>query len=424
MHFLLIYPSLDILGGIETLIVRMSQWLVGNGHKVTVLTETKASWTNLLPKEARHVALEDRFGELHYYYHAKRLWKELNIPKPDVLKSFDVGSSWVACQLAAVMGNNCKVIAGVYNPLLFKWYYSPKNLSWWDANRLYLQNYLNHIPASARLFCGFDQIEELEEVHHKKGVLWPIPIDATQFTPATRRPQWGKIVSIGRLAPMKEYNFYMIDVVKELRGRGLNVTWSVYGAGDYEAAMREKIRANGLEHCIFMRGTVPYARFREVLEDGYIFVGMGTSILEAALFRVPNVNAIAYDQEGLTGGPVYNFPPGSIGPGNTRPQLKVSDEIERILRLNPVDYLAEEERVGKSVEVHEMENSMKYFLRLVREAEPVAPGKLFYLLNYPFWFLRRIMTKLAGARELEHPPVSLLVPAKSGIASSNCLQSN
>jgi glycosyltransferase involved in cell wall biosynthesis len=413
MHFLLIYPSLDILGGIETLMVRMSQWLVGNGHKVTVLTETKASWTSLLPKQAQHVALEDRFGELHYYYHAKRLWKTLKISKPDVIKSFDMGSSWVACQLAAAIGANCKVIAGIYNPLLFKWYYSSKNLPWWDANRFYLRNYLNHIPVSARLFCGFDQIEELEEIHRQKGVLWPIPIDATQFTPATRRPQWGKIVSIGRLAPMKEYNLYMLDVVKELRGKGLNVTWSVYGVGDYEAAMREKIRANGLEHCIFMQGAVPYARFREVLEDGYIFVGMGTSILEAALFRVPNVNAIAYDREGLTGGPVYNFPPGSIGPGNTPPQLKVVDEIERILRLSPADYRVEEERVGQSVDVHEMGNSMKYFLQLVREAEPVTSGHHFYRLNYPFWFLRRIMKRLAGTRELEHPPTPFLSSMKA-----------
>ncbi|HLX68234.1 MAG TPA: glycosyltransferase family 4 protein [Verrucomicrobiae bacterium] len=416
MHFLLVYTSPGILGGIETLIARMSQWLVANGHKVTLLIESPGSWTSLLPKEAQCIALEDRFGELYYYYHTRRLWKTLNISKPDVIKSFDMGSSWIACQLAALMGDNCKVVAGIYNPLLFKWYYSSKTLPWWDANRLYLRNYLNHIPVSARLFCGFDQVEELEETHREKGILWPIPIDTTQFVPASRRPQWGKIVSIGRLAPMKEYNLYMIDVVKLLRDKGYDVTWSVYGVGDYEAVMRDKIRGGGLEQCIFMRGVVPYAQFRKVLEDGYIFVGMGTSILEAALFRVPNVNAIAYDREGLTDGPVYNFPPGSIGPGNAPPQLKVSDEIERILNLSPEGYRAEEERVGESVKVHEMDDSMKYFLGLVREAKPVKSHKLFYLINYPLWAVRRLLKKLLGARDIGHPPALFAGPVKAQIS--------
>jgi glycosyltransferase involved in cell wall biosynthesis len=404
MHFLFIYVSPGVLGGIETLIVRMSRWLVNNGHKVTLLVRSGENWSGALPKEVRCITLGRPFRELSYYWHAKRLWDQFGIERPDIIKGFELESAWIACLLAAIIKGNPKVIAGIYNPLVFRWYYAPKSLPLWDANRLYLHNYLKHIPANARLFCGIDQIEELEEVHQQKGVLWPIPLETTQFEPALRKPKWGKIVSIGRLSPMKEYNLYMIDVVKTLRDRGHDVTWSVYGTGEYETTMRERIRKAGLEQFISMEGTAPYARFRKVLEDAYVFVGMGTSILEAALFKVPNVNALGYDREGMTTGPVYRFPRGSIGPGIHAPtNLKVVDEIERILRLSPAEYRAEEDRVGSHVEVHEMKRSMNDFLQLVRDAGPIKIKKSLYLTNYPLWFLRCVMKRLVRPREISHP---------------------
>jgi hypothetical protein len=382
----------------------MSGWLIHNGHQVTLLGDSDANWTNLIHKKVRCIALGERYQQLYYYSHAKRLWQSLQIPKPDVIKSFDIGSSWIACQLAAITANNCKVIAGMYNPLVFKWYFAPDSLRPWEAKSIYLKNYLNNFPENTRLFCGIDQVEELEDVHNLTGTLWPIPIDTTQFEPALRKPEWGKIVSIGRLSPMKEYNLYMIDVVRDLRARGYNVSWSVYGEGEYKAEMLEQIKKNDLEDVIFLKGTVPYAQFRKVLEDAYVFVGMGTSVLEAALFQVPNVNAIAYDRKGMTTGPVYKFPRGSIGPGTKTPaNLKVVDEIERILRLSPAEYQSEEKRVGSHVEVHEMECSMNHFLRLVRDADPVKIHKSLYLKNYPLWFLRRVMKGLVRTKEIGHP---------------------
>jgi len=404
MHFLFIYPSPGVLGGIETLISRMSRWLVDDGHKVSLLVSQDENWKEVLPKEVHCIALGGRFSRLYYFFHAKRLWNSLGIEKPDVIKSFDIGSSWIACQLAAIMANKCKVIAGIYNPLLFKWYYAPDRMQPWDAKSIYLKNFLNHFPDNARLFCGIDQLEELEDVHNLRGIVWPIPIDTTQFEPALRKPQWGKIISVGRLSPMKEYNLYMIDVVRDLRAKGYNVSWSVYGEGEYKAEMLEQIKKNGLEDVIFLKGTVPYAQFRKVLEDAYVFVGMGTSVLEAALFKVPNVNAIAYDRKGMTTGPVYKFPRGSIGPGNKTPaNLKVVDELEHVLRLSPSEYIEEEERVSSHVEVHEMECSMNHFLQLVRDADPVEIHKSLYLKNYPLWFLRRVLMGFIRTKKIGHP---------------------
>jgi len=395
MRFLLIDTSQNVLGGVETLIARMSGWLVTNGHEVTILTESYRNWDYVLPKGVHCIALGARFRELWHYFHAKKLWKTLDIPAPDVIKTFRLRPTWIACQLAALAGNRCKVIAGIYEPEVFNVQYAPRSLALWKVDRLHdrlhLKNFLENIPPSARVFCFANEMKELEDVYHQRAVLWPLPIDTKQFLPAVRRPKWGKLVSVGRLSEMKEYNLYMIDVVRDLINKGYDVSWSVYGEGKYKSEMRERIKSQGLEAAIELKGLVPYERFWQALEDAYVFVGMGTAILEASFFGVPNVFARPYDRQGLTYGPIYRHPLGSTVPThNCPPTLRVTDEIERILRLSPSEYLAEEALVRNHVQGHEMDASMRQFLKLVQDAEPFVRRPFLYLASYPLYLFRHL----------------------------------
>lgn len=391
MHFLLIYPNPGVIGGIETTIVRASRWLVSKGYRVTLLTLSGKNWSDLLPKEVRFIELGERFRELYYIVHAKKLLRSLQIQRPDVIKSFDLGSSWIAAQIAFIFGNKCKVIAGLYNPNLFYGDYAPTSLHWWQDEYLYLKNYLRCIPDNARFFCGVDQMAELKDVYRQKGELWPIPIDKEQFEPAKRNPMRGRIISIGRLSIMKEYNLYMIDIVRELLRKGYDITWTVYGVGKYEAEMRKRISQQGLDRLISLEGAVPFTKIWRVLEEANLFVGMGTAVLEAALFKVPNVVAVPYDIEGLAYGPVYNLPPGSVLPCKTEPpKLRMIDEIERILNLSCYEYEAEGERVYQHVKVYETEASMQHFLRLVMKAQPIILNPSFYFTNYFQFVIRKI----------------------------------
>ncbi|MCX6967703.1 MAG: glycosyltransferase family 4 protein [Verrucomicrobia bacterium] len=389
MHYLFIYSSPGILGGIETLIARMSRWLIREGNQVTFIAKKVDDWGHLLPKEVQVFALGPRYAELYYYFHAGKILKECKISPPDVIKSFDVQASWIACQMASFFGNRCKVIAGNYNPFVFR-DHSAAGWPSWERPSLLFRNFFECIPPSARLFCGQDQLDELRALYQQSAILWPLPMDANEFLPAVRQPKAGKIVSVGRLSPMKEYNFYMIDIVRRLLDKGHAVTWSVYGKGEFEAPMRDRIRQCNLENAITLEGEVPYNRFWQVLADASVFVGMGTSIFEAALFKVPNITAAPFDLEGLTWGPVYQFPKGSLGPADLAPpRLKVIDEIERILSLSPSGYRQEAEAVYKHVQEHEMQASMQRFLEAVRDAQPVTLRKWSYLAHYPLGLLRR-----------------------------------
>jgi hypothetical protein len=380
MHYVFIYPSSGILGGIETQMVRMSRWLVAHGHAVTVLTESDRDWGRLLPKEVRSFALAGQFKKLTYYFHAKSLWTKLNVPRPDVIKSFDFWTAWIAYQLTVIAGG--KVVAGIYVP-------QPAIRQ--AHGSFYARHLVKRIPRLARIFMSPEQIEEFEAVYGEGGELWQLPVDAGQFLPATRQPKWGKLMSVGRLAVMKEYNLYMIEVVEELRQRGHDVTWTAHGTGKYEAEMREMIRARGLEKFVTLAGAMPYERCWQMLADAYVFVGMGTTILEAALFKVPNVLALAYDRAGLTYGPIYRVPLGSVGDIRKEPPtLKVADEIERILKLSPEDYAAEAERVYQYARPYESDISMQRFVELT-QAAPSNDKQLWRcLVNYLYWLPRRV----------------------------------
>jgi glycosyltransferase involved in cell wall biosynthesis len=196
---------------------------------------------------------------------------------------------------------------------------------------------------------------------------------------------------------MKEYNIYMIEVVARLRRKGLPVKWIVYGEGPLGSEMKARINGLGLNEAIELKGILPYAEFASALQDAYIFVGMGTAIIEAALCRVPGVVALAYDTTGVTYGPLYQFTFGNCGSlMATPPATTVQAEIERILRYSQQEYEAEMQRTRDYAQRYEMDSTMEQFLKIVKNASmPRASRGLFYL-----FYLHSIMIKFR--HKIEH----------------------
>ena len=179
-----------------------------------------------------------------------------------------------------------------------------------------------------------EQIQEFRQNygHHRNPIFWPLPVEDPSKNGPARTPQWGRIVSVGRLAPMKEYNFYMIDVVARLRQKGYPVTWTVFGEGEFGEAMKARINGLEMDKAIELKGRLAYSEFAVAMQQAYVFVGMGTSIIEAALCGVPGVVALAHDTSGVTYGPLYRFRFGNCGAIMDRaPGTTVEAEIERIL---------------------------------------------------------------------------------------------
>lgn len=391
MHFLFVSSFLGpTIGGLETLMARMSRWLLAAGHRVTLLV-------NSVPGECRELfaggvsvkELGDRLSLLGYRHRARSLWEDLRIERPDVIKAFDLPSTWIVSVLGAGMKPAPKVIFGNYFPYVIPQSRNPVKFA---TYRLYLFNVARTFADESILCISEEQISEFRHHYgdHRNPIFWALPVEDPAKGSPIREPEHGRIVSVGRLSPMKEYNLYMIDVVARLRQQGHPVTWTVYGEGEFRDAMRARIHALGLSGAIELKGGLPYARFAEAMKNAHIFVGMGTSAIEAAMCGVPSIVALAYDKTGVTHGCLYEYRFGNCGVTMENAPVKtVESEIERILELSASSYIQEMLRTRENAKSYDLDQTMGRFLEIARKASaPRTIHSLFYWYYLHTWMAR------------------------------------
>lgn len=389
VHFVFLYETLSGLGGTEVLIARMSDWLVCHGHEVTLLVESDGEERRLLNKSVNVVVLGADFKKLGLSAAAKRIWKRLGLRRPNVIKSVNSYGAWCATTLAAQFSPRPKAIHGFYYPT----FEAPVKLFGRWPIRLFTRNIMENIGKRGALFLSESQLENFRAVFGADagGVIWPLPLDRERFATMTRNPQWGRIVSIGRLSSMKEYNLYMLNVIKNLVAKGLDVSWVVYGDGPYLNQMADTASRLGIRERVHFMGRLAYDRLGEALETAYAFVGMGTAMLEAAASRVPGPVAIAYDESGLTYGPLYNLPFGNIGDRMRNPPvLSVESELERILRLNATEYQSEMDKTRAAVKEYDIDDRMSQFMKIVTDAPQPRRKPTLTMLHWFYYHYRRI----------------------------------
>jgi hypothetical protein len=399
VHFLFISSLLGPIGGIETLIARMSNWLINKGHRITLLTDNVLESRELYHEELRIVELRDQFKQICFYHKARRAWADLRIERPDVIKAFDLTAAWISSILSSLIKPTPKTLFGNYFPYVIP---TTRNPLKYTTYKLFLLNIRHNYTDDSILCMSEGQISEFRKHYgqHRNPIFWPIPVEDLSKNGSIRTPMWGRIVSVGRLAPMKEYNIYMIDVVARLRQRGFPVTWTVYGEGVFADIMKARINELGLTEAIELKGKLAYSQFASAMQHAYIFVGMGTSIIEASLCGVPGVVALAYEATGVTYGPLYLLEFGNSGElkDSTPPGTTVEAEIERLLNLRKREYEEEIHRTREYAKAYTMDSPMDNFVSIASKASvPNASGMLFYWyylhsLLERFWHTIKVMS--------------------------------
>lgn len=230
--------------------------------------------------------------------------------------------------------------------------------------------------------------------------VFPVPIQGSRFLAVHRLPIRGKIISVGRLDEMKEYNLHMPKVIAELRAKGYDVTWDVYGVGIYESRMRALVDDLNLNAYIQFKGSIEYKNLPPVFETAQCFVGMGTALLEASLAGVPNVHAAPFDENGASEGPVYCTTLGDFereSPPNLYTTIRV--ELERLLNLTPEEYERESEKVKQCAMASEESLVMcRLFDALESPPTFVSGFALYQFLLSCYIYTRRVATRLLRNR--------------------------
>lgn len=393
MHYLLISTYLGpSIGGLEIQIARISKWLINRGHKATLLANTVCGFRDLYPENMRIVELGDRISQLCFYHKAGRMWTDIQIARPDVIKTFDLRAAWIASVLSSSIKPAPRVLFGNYFPNFIPKSQNPLKHA---IYRLFLLNLRRNFHDDSILCMSEEHIAEFQRHYgnHRHPQFWPLPIEDLSENGPARNPRWGNIVSVGRLAPMKEYNLYMIDVIARLRRKGYPVRWTVYGEGELDDAMKTRINARGLSEAIELKGRLSNSQFAAAMQHAYVFVGMGAAVVEAALCGVPGVVALAHDTSGVTYGPLYQFRFGNVGElMDTAPGTTVEAEIERLLQLSAQEYESEVLRTREYAKAYAIDPSMDRFLEIVAKASaPKASYTLFY------WYY--LLSLLRGLRQ-------------------------
>jgi glycosyltransferase involved in cell wall biosynthesis len=392
LNFLFVYEDLKTLGGVEVLIARMAEWLIVQGHSVSLLVRSAGLERRLLPDGLKICELGDKFDEICFYWRAKKIWSQLGLPTPAVIKTFDAKPTWIGTILSIVLSPQPKLVIGSYGPFFVQDRKMPFR-NW--HGRFLLRNVERNVDPRSRVFMNIEQLNQFKEAYgaEKDGVIWHLPVDETPYLNVARNPKYGALLSVGRLARMKGYNLYMIEVVKRLVKKGYDVTWTVYGDGPLEEQVKTKVVSESLQDRIFLKGRLEHSDFGKVLSDAYLFVGMGTAIIEASYARVPGVVAIANDVDGITYGPIYKFPPGNCGElTETAPACTVEGEVERILRFSSSEYESEAQRVWEYAQCYSMGHQMAKFMEIVNRARPAKRDIAmigFYYVYALYNYLRR-----------------------------------
>ncbi|MGE1155980.1 hypothetical protein [Pseudomonas kitaguniensis] len=195
-----------------------------------------------------------------------------------------------------------------------------------------------------------------------------------------------KIVSIGRLTNFKTYNLWMIDVVASLAAKGYEVTYDIFGRGDIEAEVTEKVRSSDAP--VFLKGTLKYSEFSHVVSEYDLFVGSGTAIIEASALGVPAIIGIESIPQAETYGYFSNISGFTYNElGLNLPLLDVGNLIEEFASLS----LEQKQQLGvrhtAKAELFSMEHCVSNFSHLFDVTEPLALdiksySWLGYRLNY------------------------------------------
>jgi glycosyltransferase involved in cell wall biosynthesis len=370
MNILFIYPALH-LGGIETLIVRTIEHLTQQGHTVTLaLKESPDPRTHVsnqllleqVQRDAKVIYLGKRTNLFTIFF--KRVKGDF-----DRIYCFNTYSFLFGLIIRRTLPISIPIATGAYHPREYS-----VDLPTKRYHHRIMDSILNAIPTSNMFFMDEvcrDELARYTQRDFNDSPIIPLPIQFNKFKHTVRRTDRKKIVSIGRITNFKTYNFKMIDVVEELCKKGHDISYHIYGYGNQEKDLLRYIKSKPMARVTF-HGPLPYDQFATVLEDAFLFVGMGTAIIEAAACGVPALIAIESNPLATTYGFFHECQGwsalGEIIPGQQ--EFPFTHKIEQLLETNSQEYAEFEQKSRARAEDFAIDTIMGRFVEALQAVQP------------------------------------------------------
>lgn len=400
----------SLAGGVETWILRTVIHLGVIGHAVTIIYPSKdggdENYINEISKKAKIIFIESSHPIFLNYR------KDLQLENYDVVFCVGLRALMISLVIMDEYRLNSKLVMGVFHPREYCWHSKytryPKLLGWTVLNCIPLENifFMNHATAQAHTECSGRDFASCPIIQ--------LPIDIQRFRSMQRNKIIRKkIVSIGTINNFKPYPFSVIDTIFELSGKGYSFEYHIYGEGPLKEELLTYIKTKKLQNRVFIHGWLSYDRFSEPLADAFVFIGMGTALLEAAACGVPSMIAIESNIKPTTYGYVHHRTSFNIGEvERDDPGYSIGDQLEWLYKLDADAYQMECIKSKYWVENNfSINNVMKKFVEALKATKdfnfPVtATMKIFDFVDIWSWrLLRRIGFTDPVSQKNPKPPI-------------------
>jgi len=294
-----------VLGGIETLMVRMANEVVNKGHKVTVVcpdgpvlksleqsvTRIPFNNTDKLEKVLQKIKI-NRVNHI-------TIW----LSHPHYLVSAYIFQKFVHKKWKVTTN----IISGIF---------LPKNIGKRTLYTNFEKYFIHKLPPVGTIYFMSEAVKHSFAV---KGDKFYENFQVTKLAAPLKSTPWKgttslhlRIVSVGRLTRFKAYNFGAIQIVESLREQGIQCDWTIWGDGEELEQAKECAKSEQIAGYVKFMGPLPYNDFVKEINKYDIFVGLGTAALEASACGMPTLIAIA-DSKFEAAGYLYEAPSDSIG---------------------------------------------------------------------------------------------------------------
>lgn len=295
-HILFVVGQLTI-GGIETYVVRMARAYSKAGGKVSVWV-VKQSWDAELLSLLQDVADVTFISKLTSY----PVWIHSPTLPAKVDLVFTTGrlSLLIAAHACARAAWPVRLVAGVFS----QWEYCSDEA---NPKAGLAADILKQIGPANVVFCT----EGCRSDHRAKlgadltaSIVSPLLVDLPAPSAPRQRKQGDpiKIVSVSRIVSFKTSNLQMPEVIRQLVERGVDAYWTHYGDGPERPHVEAMIASLNIGSRAKLAGTVPYSKIHEIIGEANLYVGGGTTLIEAAALGVPSLVALDENPTATTPG--------------------------------------------------------------------------------------------------------------------------
>lgn len=275
-----------ITGGTEKYILNKSSWLIKNkGFRVTIIS-SGGDFVKNIPSDIDHYLI-DGIQSPPFIFNKKNRWqiiheleRVIEFLKPDVIESFEV------YPIQYVFSSGL--------PLKYKVFFNILTETGFKQNPI-LRLITHYFSKTSSLFflgkSSRDVINKDFIFKIKKSKILPIPIE---IKPKQINTDNNYILSVSRLSVDKLYvKFLLRDFVKLVENKLIDLDLVIVGEGNCLEEVKDELR--NLDKKISSRvqflGSIYGDELQLLFEKCTIFVGMGTSLLNAAAYGKPCIVA-------------------------------------------------------------------------------------------------------------------------------------